>query len=204
MPDRYRSYAELARTEREGDDYRLVLQPRLSPVMVIAPHGGGIEPGTSELAQALAGEHRSLYCFEGLRTTGSARLHITSTRFDEPGCLQMLQQAHTAVALHGCDDVLPVVYVGGLHEPAAAHLCQQLVQAGFPACRDTTHHAGIDPTNLCNRGQSGKGVQLEISRGLRQQFFAGLTRPQRQRVTPMFESFIATLSRALLDEAFIQ
>jgi phage replication-related protein YjqB (UPF0714/DUF867 family) len=53
-------------------------------VAVIAPHGGGIEPGTSELATAIAGDDFSLYLFEGLKSAGNGELHITSTNFDEP------------------------------------------------------------------------------------------------------------------------
>ena len=35
-------------------------------IVIIAPHGGGIEPGTSELAIAIAGEELSFAVFEGL------------------------------------------------------------------------------------------------------------------------------------------
>jgi phage replication-related protein YjqB (UPF0714/DUF867 family) len=43
---------------------------------ILAPHGGGIEPGTSELAEAVAGEGLSFYAFEGLKRSGNAVLHV--------------------------------------------------------------------------------------------------------------------------------
>jgi poly-gamma-glutamate hydrolase-like protein len=57
---------------------------------LVAPHGGGIEPGTSELADAIAASDLSFYTFEGLKPSGNTDLHITSTRFDEPMCLTLL------------------------------------------------------------------------------------------------------------------
>jgi phage replication-related protein YjqB (UPF0714/DUF867 family) len=67
----------------------------------VAPHGGGIEPGTSELADAIAGSDLSFYTFEGLKSSGNTDLHITSTRFDEPMCLTLLASSSVVVTLHG-------------------------------------------------------------------------------------------------------
>jgi phage replication-related protein YjqB (UPF0714/DUF867 family) len=55
-------------------------------VAIIAPHGGKIEPGTSEIAAAIAGDDYSLYRFQGLRDRPREELHITSAKFDEPTC----------------------------------------------------------------------------------------------------------------------
>ena len=50
----------------------------------MAPHGGGIEPGTTEIAEAVAGHEHTFYSFSGVKARGNSVLHITSSRFDEP------------------------------------------------------------------------------------------------------------------------
>ena len=54
VPDKYASFALLAEAETEGTDYRIHTAPQPSPIVIIAPHGGAIEPGTSEIAAAIA------------------------------------------------------------------------------------------------------------------------------------------------------
>ena len=68
MGDKYETFAQLAQTEVWGTDYRVraVARPD-SPVTVIAPHGGSIEIGTSELTQLIAGDDHNLFAFEGLK-----------------------------------------------------------------------------------------------------------------------------------------
>ena len=73
--DKYGSFDELRRAERDGVDFRIRVMRREASVAIIAPHGGRIEPGTSELAEAIAGDDFSLYCFEGL----GKRPHAIST-----------------------------------------------------------------------------------------------------------------------------
>ena len=66
--NRYSSYAELARHEVQGRDYRIRVDRRAhSPVLIVAPHGGMIEVGTSEIADSVAGADYSLFSFEGLK-----------------------------------------------------------------------------------------------------------------------------------------
>jgi phage replication-related protein YjqB (UPF0714/DUF867 family) len=81
--------------------------------LVLAPHAGGIEPGTSELAEAIAARTCSLYMFEGLKRTNNCDLHITSTHFDEPDCLIALGRSDTVLAIHGEDSDTSVTYIGG-------------------------------------------------------------------------------------------
>ena len=74
----YPNFAALNHAERQGVDFEIVCHPRPSPVAVIAPHGGAIEPSTSEIAAAIAGREFNLYCFEGRKPKGNTALHITS------------------------------------------------------------------------------------------------------------------------------
>jgi phage replication-related protein YjqB (UPF0714/DUF867 family) len=84
MADRYKNFLELATKETQSIDFRVRLQQRTGKAVVLAPHGGGIEPGTSEIAEAIAGADLSFYAFEGIKPADNRILHITSTRFDEP------------------------------------------------------------------------------------------------------------------------
>ena len=189
----YANFIQLARHEREGVDYQRRWLRRASPILIAAPHGGGIEPGTSEVASALAGERHALYIFEGYRGEQNQRLHVASTRFNDPLLQEMLYKAQYVAAVHGCRDAQSIVYVGGLHDLWVHQAIEQLRRAGFYAERDEGHHAGRFPANLCNRARSGMGVQFELSHGLRRQMFADLTRSGRQSPTLVLQRFAAAL-----------
>jgi phage replication-related protein YjqB (UPF0714/DUF867 family) len=189
----YSSFSQLARYEREGTDYQRYWVRRDSPILIAAPHGGGIEPGTSEVAVALAGESHALYVFEGYKGEENRRLHVASTRFNDPQLDDLLEESQYVAAVHGCREVQPLVYVGGLYEIWVRQAINLLRRAGFSAERDNSHHAGLYPTNLCNRGHSGIGVQFELSRGLRREMFASLTRVGRQYPTILLQRFVGAL-----------
>jgi phage replication-related protein YjqB (UPF0714/DUF867 family) len=70
-PDCYSSYSELAARHILGHDYVISLTRRASPITIVAPHGGGLELGTSEIARAIAAHDFSLYCFEAVAEDGS-------------------------------------------------------------------------------------------------------------------------------------
>lgn len=198
MPsDCYSSYRELAAHHVAGRDYSIDLTRRASPITIVAPHGGGLELGTSEIARAIAAHHFSLYCFEAVAEDDTGILHLTSTRFDEPQAIKLIACSHTVVTIHGCADAAPVVFIGGLDRVLKRRLIEELQHAGFDAQDDNSHHAGSSPLNLCNRGKRGQGIQLEITRGLRRQMFAGMRRHAREETTPIFASFTATVRRVL-------
>jgi len=177
MADRYESFAALAEIEKEGVHYRIRVVETSSPVAILAPHGGFIEPGTSQIAAAIATDAYSLYCFESLapRRRGEG-LHITSTRFDEPRALRLIEASDVVVGVHGCKsgDDEAVTWVGGLHERLRDAIRDRLAQAGFDAKSVGDGHplAGRDASNICNRGRRGAGVQLETPRGLRRALVA--------------------------------
>lgn len=195
---RYTSFAELAAHERAGEDYREIVCDRESAVVVLAPHGNGIEPGTSELARAIAGDEFSFYCFEGLKEDDNDRLHITSTHFDAPRCVALVTRARTAVAVHGCQGNTPIVYIGGRHAALKARLMTSLRQATLRVKDAPLRHAGQRPGNICNRGQSGRGVQLELTHGLRSRMFTGLSHEERETRRSVFDTFVEAVRQVLL------
>lgn len=198
----YRSFAELAQYEQEGLDYRIRHHTGPSGVLVMAPHGGRIEPGTGDIADAIAGSEHAFYGFKGLKKSGNHILHIASTRFDEPLAVAMLKEARWVLTIHGCRDAAPVVWVGGRDFLHGDTIINALEEIGISArrCEDPGLR-GLQPENVCNRGRFEAGVQLEVSRGLREMLFADrLHRPCRCR-TPLFFRFAATVRGCLRDAA---
>lgn len=170
MSDQYCNFADLAARETEGLHYRICLIERPSPVVIVAPHGGRIEPGTSQTAALIAADNFSLYCFEGL--VSGRRLHITSARFDEPRALRLVEASQIAVGIHGRADKgdHQTIWLGGLHESLRDAIGVALRRAGFKTSTDHPMQ-GKAPNNICNRGRIGAGVQLELPRSLRDTFF---------------------------------
>ena len=133
MADKYPNFATLALNERSGIDYRVLVRRAKPALAIIAPHGGGIEPGTSEIADAIADVRFSFYAFEGLKSSGNAALHITSTRFDEPMCLNIL--AYSGDHLHHPRRRQRAdgegVFVGGLDVALGKQIGGALTEKGF-------------------------------------------------------------------------
>jgi len=168
--DQYRSFAELQTAERELIDYRIVAIDRGSPVTIIAPHGGRIEPPTSRVATLLAAEVFNLYCFEGLRPDlEHHELHITSHNFDEPRCCALVGASDIVVALHGQQDRdrPHCVDIGGLDRVLRDRMAYELERDGFEARTEGHLFPATGGENICNRGRRGQGVQLELPRSLR-------------------------------------
>jgi len=77
--DTYANFSALNAQEREDVDFCVCVVPRETVATeILAPHGGGTEPGTSQIAKQIAGKDLSYATFEGLKPTGNSRLHITS------------------------------------------------------------------------------------------------------------------------------
>jgi phage replication-related protein YjqB (UPF0714/DUF867 family) len=168
MTSPYTCFRELADREIEGRDYRIRIHLKDGPVLVMAPHGGKIEPGTTEIAEAIAGMDHSFYSFEGLKADGNNLLHLESHLFDEPRALKAVETADIVVAVHGqLDQKDEFVMVGGLNDGLRLEIKRQLEKTGFNTRPPTEGLMGTDPMNICNRGKSKSGVQLEISRKVR-------------------------------------
>ncbi len=184
--DTYFSFAELDVHETHGTDYRVRIVERPgAQVVVLAPHGGGIEIGTSPLAARIARGRHSLFLFEGLKPPWQNRgLHITSHRFDHPRCVAMVERSPVTLAVHGCRGESRI-YVGGLDADLKGLLAHKLSGAGFPVTSHNHPYMGLNPLNICNRGSRGRGAQIELTRDLRE--------PARRRP-------IARLVREALDE----
>lgn len=189
MPDSYSNFFELAAKE-PPEAYAVKLRDTGSPVVIAAPHAGGIELGTSEICLAIASGDLSYYLFEGIKAQNNDVLHITSSNFDEPRCLELLQASEVVVTVHGEGSDSDVVYLGGLHKSAMASLQTALTIRGFTVKQHTNPSLqGHHKRNICNVGRSGAGVQLELSKGLRRTFFASMSHKGRQQPTSRLDEF---------------
>jgi phage replication-related protein YjqB (UPF0714/DUF867 family) len=192
----YRSFALLQADETRDVDYRIRVRYGRSGIAIMAIHGGGIEPGTTEIAEAVAGDVHTYYTFSGLKPRGNACLHIPSRKFDEPQGIGIAGQARTVVTIHGCKGSTPVTYVGGRHHPLKREIKAALIGAGFPAA-DALRFPGVDPGNICNRNRLGMGGQLEISMAMRRCLFEDIARLHRKRVTPHFSAYVRALREGI-------
>ena len=170
VADTYGNFRELAGAEKELEAWTREYLDRGSRILVMAPHGGWIEPFTSELAEAVGGPDLSFYTFRAVKRGENQRLHLTSHRFDEPLALKAVGRARRVLAIHGeASREAAFVLVGGGWEECVEALTGSLSEAEFAIRRPRKGLAGRHPTNICNMGRLGPGVQLEISEALRRE-----------------------------------
>ena len=165
--DTYSCFAELKNHEELNKDYKISISDVGSGVTIIAPHGGKIEPGTSDIAKRIATQIFNYYCFEGIKTEKNGRLHITSHNFDEPMAVKLISKSHVVVAIHACTGNERFVYLGGRDKMLEEVIADELESRGIIVPKGHGRFKGLNPGNICNRGENKKGVQLEITRGLR-------------------------------------
>ncbi|MBB4927857.1 poly-gamma-glutamate hydrolase family protein [Kitasatospora kifunensis] len=205
--DRFVDFADLAAHERAGIDYRVTTRPgvgRGARVAQLAIHGGGIEPPTTQLADYSARVIGSgFYSLAGLKDGDEHDLHVTATHFDDPRALSLVEAAAYTVSWHGAAGSAALTYVGGLDTDLAQRVAAALRARGFPvAAGNPGALAGVQPCNIANRDQRGRGVQLEISEGQRRRFLAdgdlGNDRIDDPRFrTPAFYAYTAAVLGAL-------
>jgi phage replication-related protein YjqB (UPF0714/DUF867 family) len=165
----YSGFVDLAASHSKGKDYDIFISPRSgSDVAIVAPHGGGIERGTSEIAEKIAGNDFNLYLFEGLKQRDNYEtLHLSSHLFDEPECLSLISTMSVVVTIHGCNGKNETVYLGGLNESLKDELVTAFKSGGISAVSEGHKYPGKHPNNICNRGLTNAGVQVELTDTLR-------------------------------------
>lgn len=182
--------------------------------IILAIHGGGIEPGTSEIALAAAGyqpatltpsddgqELHDFWIFEGLLPFGNRDLHVTASHYNDPIALELVRNARRCVSLHGCSDAQANgrIQIGGLDGALRNVVLEELVAAGIAAEISTNPLLdGNLPTNIANKTKIGGGVQLEMGTSYRASLFGTNTRPQRKNTTNAeFDRLIGALRTAI-------
>jgi phage replication-related protein YjqB (UPF0714/DUF867 family) len=210
-------YARRHRRHERFDD-SLSRSGEVPKTVIIAPHGGGIERGTSELCLAVAGYHPATlpevppagvtydyWMFEGVREAGNAPLHVPSTGCDDDMAVSLCAGSKNALALHGFrpEPELPadtqIILVGGRNRILKEYLLEGFEPTGLEAV--VAQHGeldGNDPLNIVNRTLDGQGAQLELSTPLRDAMFGENTRPRRKHTTnQVFWAFVAVCRDAI-------
>jgi len=202
----YRDLSQLVLRNARGVDYEIGFYVRSEDILIVAIHGGGIEPLTSELAHAIAGEDYNLFEFRGIRASSNMKLHVSSLRFKEIRLRGLLDTTGTAISIHGFAGEGPIIGVGGGNQRLAKCIAEQLAESGFETQKARGRLAGRHPDNLVNRPRD-RGVQLELSRGLRDAMVeGGAASPARgdpDRRTEVFTRFVEAVRLAVrryLDE----
>lgn len=169
LAQNFKSFGDLEAAYKEGVDYRIAISRGHHPqIAVIAPHGGAIERPTSQIAAGIAREDFSCYLFEGIRKAENYRaLHLTSEYFNEPRCLELIAECDRVVTVHGCEGDEIAVLLGGLDAELAALIADALATEGVVAKLSGHQFFGTKPTNICNRGSSRAGAQMELTAALR-------------------------------------
>ncbi|MCC3776715.1 poly-gamma-glutamate hydrolase family protein [Streptomyces sp. UNOB3_S3] len=173
---------------------------------VVAPHGGNLEDGTSELCLAVAGyapedpmarygsgPAYDYWMFEVLATESRAvqQMHVTSTHCDDPAALAIVGGSRHAVSVHGCKNPggsgsQKLIQIGGRDATMKKNLYEALRDRLGSGVTLTLPDGGLDgdePLNICNRTYSGAGGQLELSTDLRRAMFGDFASPATRAAT---------------------
>lgn len=195
--NKYNSFTALIQNE-PPDSFEIEYRVRSEICIVIAPHGGDIEPGTSEIADFIAGDNFSFYSFNGCKTNGNWDLHMASEKYDEKKALELVAASETAISIHGARKDEPKIYIGGLNTQLMSAISIALHRAGFPVGQVVpTKFGGVHPDNICNKCKTEQGVQIELTHGLRQKMFKSLSQTGRKRKTDLFHLFVKTVRNVL-------
>ena len=213
-------YARRHRRHERFDD-TLARTDDVPKTTILAPHGGGIEPGTSELCLAVAGYHPAslpqipaagvtydYWMFEGLREQRQPRaprhldrLRRRRGRLAVRGLAQRPGPARLPAGPPDMSSGDQVVLVGGGNTILAGYLLEGLRRAGFDA-RDADPHGELNGDarcNIVNRTLLGMGAQLELSKPLREAMFTEHTRSRRKHTTTQLFWTFVTVCRDALD-----
>ncbi len=133
MTDIYKNYGELKIHEEVNKAYRISMSDVGSKITIIAPHGGKIEPRTSDIAKHIATEKYNYYCFEGIKTEDNGCLHLTSHNFDEPNAVKLISDSDIVVAIHACTGNSGTVYLGGIDQILKNSIADELETKGITA-----------------------------------------------------------------------
>ncbi|MGW9385412.1 poly-gamma-glutamate hydrolase family protein [Streptomyces globisporus] len=212
MADVYANFAALAAAETEGVAFtRTAVAPAGATWAAIAVHGGSIEGGSGEVARELSrgGQSMAYYEFAGIKSSGNSDLHITSTNFDEPQGVALVGAVRRCLSFHGYVGTAgrAETAIGGLDADLVARVTDCLTRAGFLVTTAPSEIAGTNPNNICNKTASAAGVQLEMSRALRDSFFPpGMnTRAGRDSGarTEAFHRYVSALRAAYMGRGLV-
>ena len=195
---------ELKSEFKQGKDYEIRLLDRKSKVTIVAPHGGGIEAGTSELAHAVSGDKYNLFDFCALSFDARTKGHVTSTHFRDPQLSKLIDQSTICVSLHRMRDEHSTLYLGGKNDQLKIFAAKELSKQGFKSTVNPPRLKGRSLNNFVNMAQEA-GLQIEIPKTLANQLIPGVDRIYRTKndyqlnknQNKRFKNFVQAIDKAI-------
>ncbi|MBL7572777.1 poly-gamma-glutamate hydrolase family protein [Staphylococcus saccharolyticus] len=202
--DHYSDFNELKKNTHKNKDWRIDTKTRKNKkILVTAIHGGGIEPGTTEIARRISNVGKyNFFTFEDLRKSNNDQLHITSTHFSEPHLQKMLKDTKETISIHGFSGDNPIVYIGGKDKGMSKAIATQLRRKGFTVKESPENIDTQSSDNFVNKNESNSDVQLELTTALRKEFFKHYkldrsTRSNTDKYTPEFYKFANSVQKGI-------
>lgn len=201
--DRFKTMKELMASVSK-DDYNLEINLiKESNVLIVSPHGGRIEFGTSELSKVIAGNEFNRFDFSGkLKHENFKNLHVTSTGYGVKELDAMNLECSVTLSLHGFKEPYgsKLTLIGGLDEHGKNKVLEELTKNGFNALLATDRFTAASPDNIVNKNKRKMGIQLEISTAQRIAFFrdTDLKLYERKELSDEFYRYAESIRNALL------
>lgn len=168
MADCYKTLKDLKKNHVEKEDYVEEFRYLDKEITVLAVHGGHIEPITEYIAEGIAKEEYNLYFFKALKEEYATKFHITSHRFEHEKLEEVLLNSDAAISIHGCGSKKKeITHIGGLNKKLKKLVREHLKREGFSV--GSKRWPAVSTKNVVNRTKN-RGVQLELTRGLRDSF----------------------------------
>lgn len=199
IKDKYQSMTQLESETVEGVDWKKDTRDNGTKVLIVAPHGGNIEQGTTEATKALAKKgNYDYFSFEAIRPKNNTELHVTSTHYDDPTLNQMIQNRTATISIHGAAGTDQIIYLGGPPSTLRDEMETQLKSSGFTVMAPLDYIGGVKKNNFINREENNTGVQLELTTALRKAFFnngdtSTKNRSNESNWTPLMQTFVDAL-----------
>ena len=200
--DYYKSMTELYNDTTEGIDWKKDTRNVGKSVLIVAPHGGNLEQGTSELTKLVANNGDfDYFSFEAIRPSNNTQLHVTSTNYDDATLHDMIQDRTATISIHGARGEEQLVYLGGYQSSLRDAIQSQLELKGFIVKIPPKYLGGLSNNNFINKVEESTGVQLELTTALRKAFFKNedtstVSRKNRKLTTTMYD-FVEALNAAI-------
>ncbi len=182
--DKYRNFKEMA--EKESGRFSIKSGDRDAKITIAAIHGG-MEPGTERIAQELS--DYNTYVFEAFGPDAWG-LHITSNNYREEMLEMLLGKSDACLSLHGLHGKDEAVYISSSNPELEVLVRESLEKSGF----EVKDYHPMEEENFVNLAERG-GVQLELTRGLRDAMFEGGAKGSRK--TEKFRQFCKSLKEAI-------
>jgi len=164
-PDLYPDFYFMTLTHDTTKEYSISVKDRLAEITIMAPHGGTIEPGTSEMAEELAGSDWNYYAFKNLLPDNGRTMHVTSKNYNDQIAVSLSSASLITVTLHRHKELTESVCVGGYNKGLRLAVVDHLQKAGFVSEHPCMRLPGAACKNIANHAVLG-GLQLEIATSL--------------------------------------